>query len=277
MKPYKKLNFFTVNSLSMLCVLMLPFLWHIKSSAQNVTISSTDLVNLKNEIQALKDSINTLKNDIAAKDILIEAKNKSYDERSAQYADLQVQIASLKADSDGKDSIIHALRSDKQNLDEQIQGYSKQLQALQEVADRSVAKLANGRLYYKYDAELVRQSIQDLRGMKTEQVQREFAQVPHLLQSYESYSQDVKITMNRLQNIDTSLSNSKHKVNEYRQQCMSILKQSTYYQNVYVKKGGNVWSIPYLDVIIDAAKSMISKHNPVDSEYANFFPLVEML
>jgi hypothetical protein len=143
--------------------------------------------------------------------------------------------------------------------------------------DRNTAKLANGRLYFRYSDNLVQPSIQSLLEIKTERVKKDFEQALKLLQGYKDYSEDVKNTFVALQAIDRDLWKSKHQAEEYKNKCLSILKQSSYYQKVYTKKSSKTWSIPYLDNLLNVAKSIISRHNPVESEFANFSPLIEML
>ena len=238
--------------------------------AQDITISSTDLVNLKNELQLLKDSVTKLKGIVSEKDLQIKLGDKRFNILSSQKDSLQSAMDSIKVDNKENKALVAKLR-------ESEKYYNSQIQAMQEIADRNTAKLANGRLYFKYSDNLVRPSITSLLQLKTEQVKNDFKQALILLQTYKKYSEDVKSTLISLQSIDRSEWKSKHRIAEYKEECISILKQSTYYQIVYTKKGANSWTIPYLDNIIDVAKSIISKHNPVESEFANFTPLIEML
>ena len=106
---------------------------------------------------------------------------------------------------------------------------------------------------------------------------KDFEQALQLLQNYKAYSEDVKSTFIALQTINRDEWRSKHQAEEYKNKCLSILKQSNYYKNVYSKRSANSWSIPYLDNLIDVAKLIISRHNPVEYDFANFTPLIEML
>lgn len=238
--------------------------------AQDITISSTDLVNLKNEIQLLRDSVTKLNKIISKKDLQIESKNKRHNILSSQKDSLQSAMDAITIDNKEKKTLIAKLRESEKD-------YNRQIQAMQEISDRNTAKLANGRLYFKYSDNLVLPSIKSLLELKTEQVKNDFKQALILLQTYKRYSEDVKNTLISLQSIDRAEWKSKHRIAEYKEECISILKQSAYYQSVYKKKGANSWTIPYLDNMIDVAKSIISKHNPVESEFANFTPLIEML
>lgn len=242
----------------------------VNVNAQDITISSTDFVNLKNEIQRLRDSITILNGDISQKELTIEANNKSYNDIVAELENLRSDFNAIRSEKESNDSIIKSLQSSKD-------AYNSQLQIMQEAMDRNTAKLANGRLYFRYSDKLVQPSIQSLLDIKTERVKKDFEQALKLLQHYKDYSEDVKKTFIALQAIDRNEWKSKHQVEEYKSKCLSILKQSSYYQNVYTKKSSNTWSIPYLDNLLNVAKSIISRHNPVESELANFTPLIEML
>lgn len=242
----------------------------ISVNAQDITISSTDLVNLKNEITLLNDSLDELNKIISAKDSLIASKDKTLSELAIKVVSLQTTIESQKKDQTHNDSIIAFLQSNEQR-------YNSKMQAIQETMDENTAKLANGRLYFRYSDKLVQSSIQSLLDLKSEKVKRDFEQALKLLQSYKVYSADVKNTFSALQTINRDEWRSKHHAEEYRRKCLSILEQSNYYKNVYTKKSATFWSIPYLDNLLDAAKVIISGHNPVESVFANFTPLIEML
>lgn len=244
--------------------------WISDVYAQDITISATDLVNLKNEVQSLKDLVTELKKTVSQKDLQIESRDKCYNVLFYQKDSLQSVKDSIEADNEEKKVLILKFQ-------ENEKFYTSQMQAMQEQVDRNVAKLANGRLFFKYSDNLVQPSIKSLLELKTEQVRKDFNQALELLQAYKTSAIDVKNTLIALQSIDRAKWYSKHRIVEYKEECMSILKQSAYYQKVYTKKGVNSWSIPYLDNLIDAAKSVISKHNPVESEFANFSPLIEML
>lgn len=251
-------------------LLILFLLSVVNVNAQDITISSTDLVNLKNEIQQLKDSIKNLNDTISFKNSIIESNIKSFNEKVAELESLRSDFITIKSKKESNDSIIQSLQSSEDT-------YNKQLQIMQETMDRNTAKLANGRLYFRYSDNLVQPSIQSLLEIKTESVKKDFEQALKLLQGYKDYSEDVKNTFVALQAIDRDLWKSKHQAEEYKNKCLSILKQSSYYQKVYTKKSSNTWSIPYLDNLLNVAKSIISRHNPVESEFANFSPLIEML
>lgn len=250
---------------------VLAFVLNISNAnAQDITISSTDLVNLKNEIQQLKDSVAELNMIIAARESLIASKDSSFNELASQNEHLQSDLERMKMEKVEKDSLIDVLQVKEES-------YNSQMQTMQEALDRSSAKLANGRLYFRYSDNLVQSSIQSLLELKTEKVKKDFEQALKLLWDYKYYSEDVKSMFSQLQSIDENLRKSKHQAEEYKAKCLSILERSVYYQNVYIRKSPSSWSIPYLDNLLDAAKSIISKHNPVDSEYADFSPLIEML
>lgn len=243
---------------------------NVKLHAQDITISSIDFVNLKNEIQHLKDSVEVLNEEIVSKESIVRTKDDTIDKLTSQKNILQSKIDSIKKDYDKKNSLIVALQ-------ESGKRYQKQIQAMQETTERNIAKLANGRLYFKYSEKLVQPSILSLQKLHLEDVKKDFEQALKLLQNYKTYSEDVKQTLVTMQSIDRDIWKSKHQADAYKNKCFTLIKQSAYYRNVYIKRDSGLWSIPYLDNLIDAAKSIIKKHNPVDSEYANFLPLIEML
>ena len=235
-----------------------------------ITLSSTDFVSLKTELQKSRDSINVLNRIITKKDSLIESKDNICDALASKSESLQSTIDRIKIDNAKKDSLIATLReNEKTNKD--------QMKVVQETLDRNIARLANGRLFYKYSENLVQESINSLQEIETEQVKKDFDQTLQLLLKYKTYSEDVKETLVSLQSIDRDVWKAKWRVDEYKNMCDSILKQSAYYNDVYTKKSNSKWSIPYLDVLLDAAQSMISRHNPGESEFANFILLIEML
>lgn len=207
-------------------LLILFLLSVVNVNAQDITISSTDLVNLKIEIKQLKDSIKNLNDTISFKNSIIESNIKSFNEKVTELDSLRLDFITIKSEKETNDSIILSLQSSEDTFNEQ-------LQIMQETMDRNTAKLANGRLYFRYSDNLVQLSIQSLLEIKTESVKKYFEQVLKLLQGYKDYSEDVKNTFS--------------------------------------------WSIPYLDNLLNVAKSIISRHNPVESEFANFSPLIEML
>ena len=268
MKPLYRLTFSS---------LLLAFFLNASAQDVKIEISSTDLVNLNNKIGQLRDSNNNLNRIIKEKDSLIITKSASYANLLSQNKSLQSSVDSLKAENHNKDVKITEFKNDVKLHSAKFVNFTNQMQELQEIADRNAAKLANGRLYFKYSADLVQSSIQSLLYLKTEQVKKDFKQALDLLQRYKDYSVDVKQTLMALQSIDRNEWKSKHPAEEYKNKCISILKQSSYYRNVYSKRNGGAWSIPYLDNLIDVTKAIISKHNPVHSDLANFTPLIEML
>lgn len=259
-----------MKTINIFFIVIILFLSNVKIHAQDITISSTDLVNLKNEVRHLKDSVEVLNKVIISNESIVRTKDDTIDKLTSQKIILQSKIDSIKKDYDIKNSLIVALQ-------ESEKSYQKQVQAMQETTERNIAKLANGRLFFKYSDKLVQPSILSLQKLQLEDVKKDFEQALTLLQNYKTYSEDVKQTLVAMQSIDRETWKSKHQADAYKNKSLTLLKQSAYYRNVYIKRDSGLWSIPYLDNLIDAAKSIIKKHNPVDSEYANFLPLIEML
>lgn len=155
-------------------LLILFLLSVVNVNAQDITISSTDLVNLKIEIKQLKDSIKNLNDTISFKNSIIESNIKSFNEKVTELDSLRLDFITIKSEKETNDSIILSLQSSEDTFNEQ-------LQIMQETMDRNTAKLANGRLYFRYSDNLVQLSIQSLLEIKTESVKKYFEQVLKLL------------------------------------------------------------------------------------------------
>ena len=124
-----------------------------------ITLSSTDFVSLKTELQKSRDSINVLNRIITKKDSLIESKDNICDALASKSESLQSTIDRIKIDNAKKDSLIATLReNEKTNKD--------QMKVVQETLDRNIARLANGRLFYKYSENLVQESINSLQELR---------------------------------------------------------------------------------------------------------------
>lgn len=241
---------------------------HIKG--QNITISSDELVSLRTDLSIKKDSIDSLKKEI-------NLKNDTISDQTKRLSALSLEIDTLKSKIKESDHQIDQLKDDTLDNKNTIRRLNKQNKELKEESEKNIAKLANGRLYFKYDDKRVSESIANLKELESDKIKDQFRQALDLLQNYKDYLDDVKGTLQNLQSIDKNEWRSKHQSEQYKAKCNSILKRSKYYQNVYLKKETGAWSIPYLDNVIDIAKSIILRHNPVESEFANFSPLIEML
>ena len=240
------------------------------ASGQEITILSDDYVKLKNDLSKFQDSIKVLNGRVCAKD-------KELSEQVVWVKSLKEQVEYLQAENNKRDSRINKLDSVISQHRANQNRLVAQNERLQELSDRNTAKLANGRLYFKYSDKLVLSSIKSLQELKSEKVKRDFNQALTLLQKYKIYSEELKSIILSVQTIEKDLLTSKHRAEEYKRKSLSILRGSLYYQEIYSKKNTGVWSIPYLDNVINLAKSIISKHNPVDYEFANYTTLVEML
>lgn len=260
MDALRRLSYLITVCSSIMCI----------NAQDTISISSTDFVNLRNEITYLKDSLDILGSITLKKDSLITISEDSISKLIYHTNRLEQTLYNLRRENISKDSIIAILQS-------KAVDYDRQKQLMQENVDRNIAKLANGRLYFRYSDKLVQSSIKSLMELKTEMVKKDFNQALPLLQNYKSYSEDVKNTFIILQKIDRAEWRSKHRAEDYKRECYSILEQSLYYKNIYININDSTWSIPYLDNLINAAKRIISRHNPVDAEFANFVPLIEML
>lgn len=253
-----------------LFIISVMFFSFFQVKSQDVTMSLDTLVALKSDLYKSKQKIDSLENLIIVKQSVEKTQNKKIDELKSRFDSLQSVYNRDVIRKDEYDSLI-------QQKDNTIKELSNENIKLQESSDLCIAKLANGRLFFKYDEELVHTSIEGLRNLKSEKIKKNFGQALMLLENYENFLIDVRNTILDIQAIDEDERNSKHRSDEYKKHCLSILKNSEYYQNIYSKRSNDNWSVPYLDNVIDITKSIISKHNPIDYKPANFVPVIEML
>lgn len=238
--------------------------------SQTIEISSDDLVKLKNESSAAKAKVDSLE-----KCIISIKSEKS--QRDDEFSKLQKKCDSLQLKVN--DNQMEKVKSDSlvKSKDKIIQNLNIENRKLQEESDLNIAKLANCQLYFKYNDESVQNSVEWLKIIKSEKIKHRFEQALTLLQNYKHYLDDVREKIKSIQAIDKDERDSMHKSEKYKEHCRSILKSSNYYQEIYSKKNTGIWSIPYLDNVIDITMSIISKHNPIDYEPANFALVEAML
>ena len=213
-----------------------------------VLLDSCDMLN--REIKLLKETIATLNREIENK------KN----------------LSSIIAE---KESLIIELQGQHKEDISSIENALLQIKQLQETADKATARYANGRLYFKYDAERIDKCLKDFESLKTSSVKETFNQMPNLLKNYGNYSAQLKLLLQSAQNDPDR--KARNKADEYRAKYVNLIHNLSYYSSYYAKKNTGTWSIPYLNNIIDVAISILQKHDPGHNDPVNFNPLIEML
>lgn len=156
-----------------------------------------------------------------------------------------------------------------------IENYKSKLLDMQWTIDNSLAKYANGRLYFKYDAERINKCLDDYKNIESESVRKDFKQLPNLLENYGFFSEQLKQVLNSAQNDPDR--KAKNKADEYKSRYINDIKRLTYFSDYYIKRKTEKWSIPYLNNIIDIALSILNEHDPGHYDYANFLPLIKLL
>jgi hypothetical protein len=174
-----------------------------------------------------------------------------------------------------KDSFIIVLQNQHKADSSSLKNVLLQLNQMQETADKATAQYANGRLYFKYDAERIEKCLKDFESLKTPSVKETFNQMPNLLKNYGNYSAQLKLLLQSAQNDPDR--KARNKADEYRAKYVNLIHNLSYYSSYYAKKNTGTWSIPYLNNIIDVALSILQKHDPGHNDPVNFNPLIEML
>lgn len=231
---------------------------------QQVTISANDYDSLRSKIKSLQGQIEKLKEDTVNKNTQVVHMQNVISGYQDKISSLNTEISHLK-------SSVSRLRNDSTNF---VQEREK-VQLLQLQADENAARLANGRLYFRYNDKLIQSSIQILQSLKTESVKQTFSQTLRLLQRYQIYSDELKRTLILAQ--DDGDRKAKNKGEEYKTKIMNNIKSTSYYREIYTTKVSGNWSIPYLDNIIEVAKKSLQHHNPGHMDHVNFTVLIEML
>lgn len=174
-----------------------------------------------------------------------------------------------------KESLIIALQDQHKTDSSSIKNVLLQLKQTQEIADEATARYANGRLFFKYEAERIEKCLKDFNDIKTQSVKETFNQIPNLLNNYGNYSTQLKQLLQSAQNDPDR--RVRNKADEYRAKYVNLIHNSLYYSSYYAKKNSGIWSIPYLNNVIDVALSILQKHDPGHNDPVNFNSLIEML
>lgn len=232
--------------------------------AQEVSISEHDYDSLRYEIKKLRNQIQTENAACLSKDSVIHRLQK-------ETVDLRKKNTGLESDIEKLKSSLAQMRNTSDSLSEE----SSKLRSIQKEADNNAGKLANGRLYFRYDNEIVQSSIKLIEEIKTASIKQKFSQVLPLLQGYQNYSQELKTALTTVQN--DALRKVRNKADEYKARCISEIKHTSYYTEVFARKSAGNWSIPYLDNIINVATRCLQHHDPGHGNYVDFTVLIEIL
>ena len=174
-----------------------------------------------------------------------------------------------------KEALIIALQNQHKADSSLIENALLQIKQLQETADKATAQYANGRLYFKYEAERIEKCLKEFDNIKTQSVKEMFNQMPNLLKNYGNYSAQLKQLLVSAQNDPDR--RARNKADEYKTKYVNQIHNSFYYSSYYAKKNSGTWSIPYLNNIIEVALSILQKHDPGHNDPVNFNSLIEML
>jgi len=254
----------------------------LAANAQTVvSMSLAELDSLRNEIelrQAQNDSIAGVVAELQSHNSLLCARIDTMrremgalkDEATALRHDtttLKRNATALKSDAAALQATITRLREDSIPLSN----------TLREQVDEMAVKLANARLSLRYDAKLASNSLEMLRTITTESVKDRYPvdQLISLWQRYQSYSDEIKTVLQQAQSNPDRTKPFGNDNNKYTNYVKELLQGTTYYKEVYAKKG--IWHIPYLDNIIDATKRALERHNPSNRAYVDFTVLIELL
>lgn len=226
----------------------------IKQSRDSITLFVDSCARLNSHIQKLESSYLQL---------------SESNETNQRLAETNLSII------ESKDSLIAMLCKQHETDSIDVKNNESRLLEMQKKVDETSAKYANGRLYFKFDAERIRLCIEDYNKITTASVKEQFKQMPELLRSYGSYSDQLKGLLLSAQNDpDRKVRN---KAEEYKSKYANEIRSLFYYTNYYAKKNSGTWSIPYLNNIIEVALSILQKHDPGHNDPVNFNSLIEML
>ena len=240
-----------------------------------ISIPASMYDKFRSDLKVSRDSINCFVDSCAILNMQIKILEISNSNLKADSIKNQQLLEKTYTDISAKDSLIEVLNNKHKNDSLAIGYCNSKLLEMQALMDETSAKYANGRLYFKYDAERIKGCLTDYDQLKTQSVKEKFKQLPDLLRNYGNFSEQLKSILLSAQNDpDRKVRN---KAGEYKSKYESEIRNSFYYSNYYSKKNIGIWSIPYLNNIIDIALSILQKHDPGHNDPVNFNSLIEML
>lgn len=145
------------------------------------------------------------------------------------------QIEKLRADSINNESDISEIKSLIDSLQTQHEADSLKSKKIElrllemQNSMETSTKYANGRLYFKYDAERIKGCLKDYEQLKTQSVKEKFKQLPDLLRNYGNFSEQLKNLLSSAQNDpDRKVRN---KAEEYKSKYANEIRTSFYFTN----------------------------------------------
>lgn len=275
-QEFKMGKFYKIIYTLLLCLLA------ISANAQKnkkerdvVTISEAKYDKFRDDIKLLTDSTKTLVDSCAYLNSIIQNLQKEKEQLNNIVRNKEKEIDDKNAIIDQKDIVITSLQQQHKTDSLSISQNLKSVSEMQGMADETIAKYANGRLYFKYETKRIQGCIADFDKIKTAAVKEKFKQLPNLLKNYEMYSNQLKALLESAQNDQDR--KARNKAEEYKTKYSSAIRNLFYYSHYYAKQKLGTWSIPYLDNIIDVSMSILKKHDPGHNDPVNFNSLIEML
>lgn len=259
----------------LLCLLAISASAQKKKDKDVVTISEAKYDKFRDDIKLLTDSTKTLADSCAFLNSIIQNLQKEKEQLNNIVRSKEKEIDDKNGIIDQKDIVITSLQqqheTDSLSVSQNLQSVSE----MQGMVDETIAKYANGRLYFKYEEKRIQGCIADFDKIKTVTVKEKFKQLPNLLWNYEVYSNQLKALLERAQNDQDR--KARNKAEEYIETYSSAIRNLFYYSHYYARQKSGTWSIPYLDNIIDVSMSILKKHDPGHNDPVNFNSLIEML
>lgn len=246
-----------------------------KGEKDVVTISASKYDKFRDNIRLLTDSTKTLADSCVYLNSIIQNLQKEKEQLNNVVRNKEKEIDNKNAIIVQKDIVITSLQQQHKTDSLSVSRNQKSVSEMQEIADETIAKYANGRLYFKYEAKRIQGCIADFNKIKTAAVKEKFKQLPNLLRNYEVYSNQLKALLESAQTDQDR--KARNKAEEYKTKYRSAIRNLFYYSHYYTKKKLGTWSIPYLDNIIGVSISILEKHDPGHNDPVNFNPLIEML
>lgn len=179
---------------------------------------------------------------------------KAWETRATELKDTvsmqKAEIASLKADMAAAQGSANTLTDSIASLNQQIQDFSKEKNKFDNIRFR----YANGRLQLPYDKESVDQALIFFNEIQDPELRETYKSIPTCLRDYSISVEDVRKTLNKLQNSPKDYTRYERDV--WKEKALDILNDDAYTRRAssYV----NNVSIYYLDNILKEAKTRIN-------------------
>ena len=219
----------------------------LKTSIKKIgDINFTDIDSLYTDIDSLKYELQRLNDTIRKKDSIITCEKSCLDSLK--------QIVVLNSSSE-----IEYLR----NMIKKQRDSIEKLERSIAYVDTVMVRLANDKLYGKFEKEKIDKTIKDFDRIYSVMLKKDFSQVKELLRVYEtSYVEFIKI-LHEAQNDETK--DVKFATEEYIDRYKTKIKEMYYYRRYY----NNAWSIIYLNNKIDEAIKRLENHSSKTADFTD--------